>query len=248
MIKEAIDRILDLAAPTKIEVGGKTYADKHMYLVREPLPLQPNQPVALPVPTFMKVTTLAGFADLVQQKLEKFEVSDYVVHVLDHNTVRLVKKYSDECGRRQVLIEAKPVEFKQFEFDKWLGQESFVIALNALFSQTDDKDYVLRIASALTTEAANISEDDGHSQRVTIKAGLAQKVNETIKPQVKLAPYRTFPECGQPISEFVFRARPGETPTLMLTEADGGKWKIAAIEEVRRFLSVLELSDLPIVS
>lgn len=245
MIAEAIDRILKLAPPVTFEIGGKTFSNRELIEVRE---AQERQPITLPVPTALKVTTLAGFSDLVQQKVEKFEEGNYVVHVVDHRVVHLVSKYSDDSGRRQILIEAKPVEFKQFQFDQWLPQEAFVIAVNALFSQTDDKDYVLRIASAITSEAANISEDDGHSQRVTIKAGLAQKVNEVVKPQVSLAPFRTFPECQQPISEFVFRARPGEQSTFMLTEADGGKWKIAAIEEVRRFLSTLELLNLPVIS
>ena len=63
-----------------------------------------------------------------------------------------------------------------------------------------------------------------------------------IKPYVNLAPYRIFPECQQIFSKFIFRAKVGDnmTPQLMLTEADGGLWKVDAINEVRRFLATLE--------
>lgn len=168
--------------------------------------------------------------------------------MVDHRTVKLVSKHSDDCGRRQILIEATPVKFKEYQFEKWLDQETFIIAVNALFAPTDDREYVLRIASSMTTEATNLSEDDGISQKVTVKAGLAQKQVVDVKRTVDLAPYRTFPECQQPISQFVFRARGGEAPSLMLTEADGGKWQIAAIDEVARKLSTLEIKDLPVIS
>lgn len=244
MIAEALQWIRDNSKPMTLTVGDKTFADREFYEVR---PALQRQPVELPVPTQLNVTTLKGFSDLVAQRIDKFNTEDYVVHVVDHRTVHLVGKYTDECGRRQILIKAQPVEFKQFTFDRFLPQEDFVIGVNAMFSQTDDKDYVLKIASAMTTEATNLSEDDGLSQKVTIKAGLANKVIETVKPQVNLAPFRTFPECQQPVSPFVFRARGGEAPSLMLTEADGGLWKIHAISEIARYLSVLDMG-LPIVS
>jgi hypothetical protein len=247
MIKEAIDRVLEIASPTTFQINGKTYSSKRLYQVYDS-PQQPEQPVKLPVPEPMRVTTLNGLADLIQQNIEKFDLEQYLIHVVDHRNVKLVSKVSDECGRRQVLIEASPVNFTEYQFGKWLDQESFVIAVTALFADTPDREYVLKVASAMTTEATSLSEDDGVSQKVTIKAGLGIKENVEIKRTVSLAPYRTFPECHQPISDFVFRARGGESPTLMLTEADGGKWQIAAIDEVARFIRILDIKDIPVIS
>ncbi len=75
------------------------------------------------------------------------------------------------------------------------------------------------------------------------------KESITIKPRVALAPFRTFPEIEQPISEFVFRARcTGEgTPALMLVEADGGRWKIDAITTIRAEMEAFGL-NIPIIA
>jgi hypothetical protein len=59
-----------------------------------------------------------------------------------------------------------------------------------------------------------------------MRAGVHLKDQEKIQPRVKLAPYRTFPEVKQALSQFVLRARnQGETIELALFEADGGRWR-----------------------
>lgn len=49
--------------------------------------------------------------------------------------------------------------------------------------------------------------------------------------------YRTFLEVEQPASDFVFRV--GESrgePTFKLTEADGGRWKLDAMANIKMYL------------
>ena len=58
---------------------------------------------------------------------------------------------------------------------------------------------------------------------------------------VELKPYRTFFEIEQPSSSFVFRMKSGgkgheDGPMCSLHEADGGAWRLDAIEEVKHFL------------
>jgi hypothetical protein len=60
-----------------------------------------------------------------------------------------------------------------------------------------------------------------------------------LKSRVTLAPFRTFTEVEQPASDFIFRAKqmkPDSLPQLALFEADGGKWRLAAIENIAAFL------------
>lgn len=231
-----------MAATDRFDVDGKTFMSK---------PVFETKPEPPKVPTHVDVFTLQGFADLISESIETLKPEEYVVHVRSFANVVLIAKKSDEHGRRQKLIDAGPVKFDQFEFGKWITQEEFVIAVSSRFvngGETNDKDYVLRIASSLTSDATSISEDNGFSQKATIKAGLAHLEITTLKPQVNLAPFRTFPEVGQPISSFVFRAKQSQNgPLLMLVEADGGKWKIDAINEVRRFLATLNI-PIPIVA
>lgn len=218
----------------------RTYSTKSLNEVKpEPPPMLPK----------VSVYTLEGLAALIDQaKLDDLDKSDYFLQVIGHASVGLFAKESDEEGRRQLLISASPVEFEQFKFGQWLDQESFVIAVAAKFAPTVDKDYVLKLASTLTDEDVMTSEDNGFNQKATVKAGVKVAENVTIKPQVDLAPFRTFPELGQPISSFVFRCRKSPLgPQLMLIEADGGKWKIDAISMIETKLKEI-VKDIDIVA
>jgi len=67
---------------------------------------------------------------------------------------------------------------------------------------------------------------------------------------VVLRPYRTFLEIEQPASAFVFRlrrGREGELPTCALFEADGGRWKLEAIERIRDYLKE-QLSEIAVIA
>jgi hypothetical protein len=83
--------------------------------------------------------------------------------------------------------------------------------------------------------------DDGVSQSVTAKTGVATVEDVKVPNPVLLSPYRTFVEVTQPESAFVFRMKNG--PVAALFEADGGAWRNAAIDAVADYLAD-ELSEL----
>ena len=242
---ETIQKVLDISAP-KIHLIPDTHGVEANYSTKQ---LHQVEAAAPKLPPLVEVNTLCGFADLVRAKLEtKNFPADFLIHVEAFDTISLKARQSDEYGRRQVLVIAKPVPFKQFAFGQWYDQESFAIALMSLFADSPDRDYVLKMASTLTNESTSISEDDGVSQKATVKAGLRTKENVTLKPRVNLAPYRTFPEVEQPLSQFIFRARmTGDTPALMLVEADGGRWKVEAIANLRSEMDAFSLT-IPIIA
>ena len=70
------------------------------------------------------------------------------------------------------------------------------------------------------------SEDNGVTQTVEARKGIALKAREQVKPRVPLCPFRTFLEVEQPESEFLVRMREGGE--IGLFEADGGMWKLDA--------------------
>jgi hypothetical protein len=250
MIAKALDWIRDQLQPSILEVGGKKFSNKGFAEVK------PDMPLLAKRPALVKVSTLQGFADLVRVKMDGvaqqvsgdgvwplpfFDYKDAIIQVESETKVELFAKTTGVDGNRARLIEASPVPFERFPFGTWLSQEEFVIAVASRFADTDDKAEVLKIAGSLTTDASQTSEDDGFTQKATIKAGMKVPETVTVKGMVELAPYRTFPEVRQVISKFVFRAKPGEKPQLMLMEADGGSWKIDAINEIRRSLAVFDL-------
>ncbi len=62
--------------------------------------------------------------------------------------------------------------------------------------------------------------------------------------------YRTFREIQQPKSKFLFRLKQSETnlPTFAFFEADGGAWKLQAVEDIARYLRTKLPAEAIIVS
>lgn len=238
--KAALEFLIDtgkkLSEPIEREYDGRKYINKELRAMEPPL-------VAA-----LKISTLGSLVELCQGKFENadgnaafesFDPNEYVIHVLDEEQVQVVSAFSNAWARRAVLIDCKNDESIGFKFGQFLAHEDFIVGLLANFVRTEDQEYVLRIASSLTTERVVTSDDDGISQGVGLKAGVSLKTQETLRPRVKLAPYRTFREVAQPISEFVFRVKQDgeQMPKLALFEADGGAWKLHARENIARFLS-----------
>jgi len=246
MIKEALEFLVGLPKPEQykiLDVNGveTVYSSKTLHQVMA----APPDPKSL-----IQVGTLAGFADLVRAKLEDQNFPmDYLIHVENETTVTLKSRLCDVHGRRQIMVRAIPIPFEGFKFGQWLPQEEFSIQLAARFADGGDKDYALKMAASLTNENTRKDEDDGFTQVVTVKTGLAKKETQTLKPRVSLAPFRTFQEIDQPLSDFIYRAKTdGEgTPHLCLFEADGGKWKLQAINTLREHIGSFDLG-IPIIA
>ena len=241
-----IQEILEISTPQLHNVTDAhgvhaTYATKPLYQVRANAPS---------LPPYVNVSTLLGLADLVMAGLEVENFpTEYLIHVEDETTVTLKARTSDEYSRRQVLVVAKPVRFDQFKFNAWMSQEEFAIAIASKFADLGDKDYVLKVASSLTNVNSAIGEDNGFTQSVNLKTGVLHKETTTLKPRVDLAPFRTFPEIPQPISQFVLRAKCDAQGSafLMLVEADGGRWKLDAIATLREAVGAFDL-NIPIIA
>lgn len=230
MLSNFVDKILDIHLPEEVSVNGRQYSTREL------------KPVLEPKIDILTVSTLSGLADLAGASFEGFNTKDFVVQVEDYSSVAVVGKMSTGPWWQRVrLVRAKMTETIGFTFGTFLGHEAFVIGLQSNFVDGDDREMVLKIASNVTNQTVVTSKDDGISQEVGVKQGVHLQDAKEIR-RVKLAPYRIFREVEQPISEFVFRARQdrdGEVPKLALFEADGGKWKLDAVENVARKLRVI---------
>jgi len=240
MIREALQYLQEQFAPTIKEVGGKTFADTSFTEIK---------PAPLPQHGHFSVSTLGALRDLINSDVEHLKDSDLpLLHIVNHQEVQLLTGISDEHGRRRTFAKAVPPQTKGFTFDTWYSLEAFRIAIQSNFSLTPDREYLLGIASKVTDGEIVVSEDDGVSQQVEMKAGLALKGREKLRARVTLAPFRTFAEVDQPQSEFIFRAQKTDKgPQLALFEADGGKWKVAAVQNIAFALRNMEIT-LPIIS
>jgi hypothetical protein len=238
-----IQKIVELAAPTKFELDGLAYTDKRLTLVKPP------------VAEAFSVGTLDGFVNMLEAGIDSFDAKDFVIHVVDHEEVRLSKREADVYGDRIAALVAKPTEgITDFPyFNDWGGQEDFIIGLQSHFQDSEDLKKLLDLASHIDLKESVKLADTGVSQEVTAQKGVAFREQVEVKARLSLKPFRTFRELDQPASDFIFRVKNGGG--FALFEADGGAWKIAAINAIAAWLGnrlhtseVAQLDTLPIIS
>lgn len=229
MLREFVDRVLELAGPKTVMLDGRAYASQRENLTV----IAPPDSVRT-----MNLQTLTGFVDAIRAEVDGLLAPEWVIVVEDHRTVSLVSLVTDLYGRRETLLTAKLTDGELFPFGRFHHREEFVIGLQSRFIQDEAVVELLRLASTLEASTVQLSEDDGISQRTTVKQGVALKTVEKVKGRVRLTPYRTFREVDQPASEFVFRLRStdGEVPQCALFEADGAKWKLDAVLTIKAWL------------
>ena len=108
---------------------------------------------------------------------------------------------------------------------------TLTIELRSLCIPNEGTAYLLDLLSRMTNENSVSTNDNGVTQTVEARQGVALNALVEIKPRVMLRPFRTFLEVEQPESEFLLRVDPDEG--IGFFEADGGIWKL----EAKKFLS-----------
>lgn len=238
MLEEFVNKILSLGQPNISTHEGLEYSDKTLERI--------VPPEAKPV----SVSTLQGVVDLWNGELDDAKkTGDLLVHITGPRNVDLISRDTDDHERRRTWVACQyPSTIKHFPFNNWLNPESFIIGCQCGFQRvkiekpdgtmSPDLDYVLRVSSAISAEEIETSDDDGVSQKVGMRRGIVLKGQETIKPIVNLAAYRTFAEIDQVVSAFVFRARKtGGGIELALFEADGGRWQLDAVAAIAQWFT-----------
>jgi hypothetical protein len=235
MFKEALETLL------KLSRAGAEFVEKDSRIYSVVNDGSSKGQIALvkpPLPESIPICTLQGVKDLISLWGEDKVKTELFILVDDYETVKLVGIQTDKCEQRRVVAIATCVQTQIFKFGEYLGAEDFSIQLQSRFAPTDDRETVQLVVSQLTSNTVATSMDDGFSQEVVLKQGPALKKQATLKPRVTLAPYRTFREIDQPVSEFILRVKQFEAndpPKVALFEADGGRWKIDAMKSIAEF-------------
>jgi hypothetical protein len=162
-----------------------------------------------------------------------------LIHVAAHNDVRLCSELYSEFDFRDIYSQAtvENIFGKSFDFGTWYDQESFIIGLQALFLPTPHRADVLKVIGTIREQQVKEHSDDGVTQKVTASAGQVLVTDIEVPNPVYLRPFRTFREIEQPESLFILRVRSGkEKPMCALFEADGGAWKLEAINSIAAYL------------
>lgn len=224
MIKEAIDRILELAQEPIIEAHGKPYWRNGTRIL---------PPMAGELAHVESLSGLLSYLDSPDAGALARAVAQIVVDSYD--SVRIVGIPTKENDlTRESYISAK-CPLRQFPFGNYLDQETMVIGLQSQFSEGGELEEILHFVLHLCGGEKIKQDDDGVSQIATVEKGFKfNKVDVKVKAIWELRPYRTFPEVDQPKSKFLLRiAKDGK---LALFEADGGMWRVEAAKTVAEYI------------
>lgn len=219
MIREALQYLVGMGKAEIHKEEGQTYSDKKLNLIEEP--------IAEP----FYVNSLSGLTDYLKSEFDGNE--KVIVHINSPNHVSVASalnsnKYRDGFIKAKALI-------PEFDFDRWYDTEDFNIKLQSCFVKNSDRDVMLKVVGNIQESNVKNTSDDGVSQAVVAKVGVASVGNVEVPNPVLLSPYRTFVEVDQPESDFIFRMKDG--PRCALFEADGGHWKLEAISNIKRYLA-----------
>lgn len=229
MDRSAIEKIIEVSEPHIIENNGFNYSDKGLSVIQTPR-----------VET-IKVSTLSSLVTLIKKEMGIILSLPVFVHIESPTQVSVHSGIcpEDRCREHPYVAQFNPV---CFAFGRFMSYEEMMIALKSKFVETSELLEVVKLLGTITEENNMKVEDDGFTQTVTVKKGIALKDNKVINPRVKLVPYSTFNEVAQPEREFLLRLNGDGGAALF--EADGGAWTLEACENIASYLDE-EFKDIP---
>ena len=227
MIKAAIEKILELSDPKLIDVHGDFYCDRNLKRIDNDLRGEP-----------LWMNTLSSLISYIKKSSDLYPGCSYIVHVVSPSTVELVSSLDGDRKRETLAVVS--AELPDFAFDAEIEHESFIIGVRSKFIDGGDKATVLRFAGTVKNGSVTQYNDDGITQKATVKRGVSTLSEEVVPSPCLLIPYRTFTEVEQPASEFIFRMKENSALKMIycaLYEADGGAWKVQAMKNIHDHLT-----------
>lgn len=230
MLKAAIEKIESMARPTTLEWEG------HLYLAdRDGNVTEVRGDVDLP--NCKRLHSLDAMVRMVQKEaLNRYAPLGGTLYldIPDHLTVDAFLSPKPEWREaRPTLYTANATDVPGWETETKLSFERAAVALQTRFQDSPDRAYTLQLLSQITTGAKITYNDIGVATTVVTQKGVSLQQNATIKPLVRLRPYRTFQEVEQPDGLFLIRI---DERGITFAEADGGMWKLTARQTVKSWL------------
>lgn len=227
MLAEMIQKIVDLKQTQIFEINGQTYSDRDLECI----------PPHVDHPTPINVNSLDSICAMVRRESKNVDRTIYV-QAEDYNCVKVFTTYLPDFSRH--FLYAARADVPGFP-SGWRDREKAIIELRSLCIPTEGSQYLLDLLSKISDESSVSTTDNGVTQTVEARQGVALNSNVSIKPRVSIRPFRTFLEVPQPESEFILRV--DKARGIGLIEADGGVWKLEAKRAIADYFR-LELADM----
>lgn len=228
MIKEAIKEIERMSAPTFHEIDGSVYSNQQMVLIQD----------RKPMPRCIDLTGLDSICKMVRNEAEHVGLQIFI-QVKDYKSVSVFT--SLDADEDRLYLYKCVADTPAVTTDRFLPYEKAVIELRSLYIPNEGTKYLLQLLSSISNESKVTSSDNGVTQQVEARSGIALNSMVKIEPRVTLQPFRTFIEVEQPASEFLLRIN--ERGEIGFFPADGGVWKLEATRNVAGYFEAA-LKDL----
>lgn len=226
MDRTFIEKIEEMAEPHITDIAGYSYSDKTLLPIHEPC-----------VKT-IGFNTLRALCEVLKTEYAQYNCP-VIVNVKDHKTVEVCTGIDRNRDREIPYIST--AELISIRTGEWVDYETMMIMLKSRFVETPELLATVQLLGTITDERSAQTIDDGFTQTVVVKKGIALKDNKVVKPIVKLKPYRTFNEVDQPESEFLLRL--SDCGSVALFDADGGAWKLKARHNIAEYIKA-QLAEL----
>ena len=191
-----------------------------------------------PTAEALGVYTLGALRDYITANRDALDRTTLVVHVVSPQVVRLVGPLQARARNREAYVQAQATNLTDGFLGKFMAIDEFIVGLQTRFADEHGRADVLKLFGNVKHEGVKTLADDGVTQTVTAKAGVVLANEVAVPNPVTLTPFRTFREVLQPASPFALRVTGATSGTLTvgLFEADGGAWRITAVERIRGWL------------
>lgn len=227
MLKAAIEKILEIANPVIYQAMGEEFVitkDGEIRQIR----------TELDTPDTLALNSLDSLVKMVKSEASNAEEPLYITVPTHLKVICFGQPHADRRNLRQFYYEVKATDVPGWDAVTKLPFDQAAVALQTRFQDSVDREYAMQLLSQITTGAKVTYNDIGVATNVVTSKGVALQQNSTIRPLVKLRPYRTFQEVEQPEGLFLIRI---DERGITFTEADGGMWKLEARKTIVNYLT-----------
>ena len=217
MLKDFVNRLVELAAPTFHEVDGSVYSNQQMVHIQDKKPM----------PRCIDLTGLDSVCKMVRNEAEHVGLQIFI-QVKDYRSVSVFTSLDSDEDR--LYLYKCVADTPAVTTDRFMAHEKAIIELRSLYIPNEGTQYLLQLLGSISNESKVTSSDNGVTQQVEARSGIALNSMVKIEPRVTLQPFRTFIEVEQPASEFLLRI--SERGEIGFFPADGGVWKLEATRNV----------------
>ena len=165
-LKDAINRIAEMAQPFVMEVDGRKYCSANMCEVEG----QGEKPLPYRVDTLDALIQLIRTEGVKTYEKLFVRVKDPHTVVVDSGYITTSREFYDRASLYQAVTDVPPVTY-----GRAMDAERAVIELQSLYAATRDRDYLLALLSHIDTSQGVSTMDNGVTQEVSVRRGVALK-------------------------------------------------------------------------